>query len=85
MILSLEMTFEEFQHLARLYVVGALELDELSQFEEGMRFFGDAAEEYVHECRRLESVFALSLRPAAVKEDAKSRLLAMIRGAKGGK
>jgi hypothetical protein len=84
-MLTLEMTFEEFQHLARLYVVGALDLDELSQFEEGMRVFGDAAEEYVNECRWLESVFALSLRPGAVKEDAKSRLLSMIRGAKGGR
>jgi hypothetical protein len=82
-MLALEMTFEDFQHLARLYVVGALDLDDLSHFEEGMRLFGEAAEEYVQECRRLESVFALSLRPAAVKEDAKSRLLAMIRGAKG--
>ncbi len=85
MILPLAMTFEEFQNLARLYVVGALELDELSQFGEGLRHFGEAAEEYVDECRRLESVFALSLCPAPVKEDAKARLLAMIRGAKGGK
>lgn len=81
---SLEMTFAEFQHLARLYVVGALELDELSQFEEGRRLFGETAEEYIHECRRLEAVFALSLRPAPVKEDAKDRLLAMIWKAKGG-
>ena len=82
---ALEMTFEEFQHLARLYVVGALELDELSHFEEGMRQFGHEAEEYVHECRRLESVFALSLRRAVVKEDAKSRLLSMIGAAKRAK
>src|SRR3954467_8896829 len=45
-MLALEITFEDFTHLARLYVVGALELDELSHFEEGMRLFGDAAEEY---------------------------------------
>jgi hypothetical protein len=84
-MISLEMTFEEFQHLARLYVVGALELDELTDFEVGMRLFGAAAEEYVHECRRLEAAFALSLRPAQVREDAKARLLSMIRDAKGGK
>jgi hypothetical protein len=81
-MISLEMTFEDFQHLARLFVVGALELDELSEFEEGMRQFGEAAEKYVHDCRRLESALALSLRPGAVKEDARSRLLSRIRGAK---
>jgi hypothetical protein len=83
MIASIDMSFEEFQHLARLYVVGALELDELWHFEEGMRRFGDAAEKYVHECRRLESVFALSLRPGVVKDGAKSRLLSLIRNAQG--
>jgi hypothetical protein len=76
---ALLMNFEDFQHLARLYVVGALEAEEMQQFETGRAFYGSRAESYVRECRHLESAFALSLQRTPPKADAKTRLLSMIR------
>jgi hypothetical protein len=73
------MRYEQFQHLARLYVVGALELDELTEFEEGMRLYGEIAEEYLKECRRMEAALTLSLRRSAPRSDAKQSLLEAIR------
>jgi hypothetical protein len=73
------MSFEEFQHLARLYVVGALDEDEMLAFERSRRDFGEAAEEFVKECRQLSAAFALSLRPQPTREDAKQKLMNMIR------
>jgi hypothetical protein len=72
------MTYDDFQHLARLYVVGALDGAEMSAFEEGRRQFGKAADEYVAECRHLESVFALSLQPQRPKADAKRKLMNLL-------
>jgi hypothetical protein len=73
------MSFEEFQHHARLYVLGALDEEEMVAFEEGRRAFGAAAETFLDECRQLNSAFALSLRPQAPRADAKERLMAMVR------
>ena len=72
------MSFEEFQHLARLYVVGALDEDEMLAFENSRRHFGEAAEEFIRECRQLSAAFALSLRPQPPREDAKQKLMKMI-------
>ena len=74
------MHFEEFQHLARLSIVGALDPDELAQFQAGRREFGAAAEAFLDECRKLNAVFALSLRPCAPDPRTKARLLARIQG-----
>ena len=60
---TLKMTYQDFQHLARLYVVGVLEEDEMEQFRLGRTLFGEQAEEFINECRKLNSAFALSLRP----------------------
>jgi len=73
------MKFEEFQHHARLYILGALDEEEMVSFEEGRRRFGTAAEEYIQECRKLHAVFALSLDPHPPREDARERLMSMIR------
>ncbi len=35
------MTFESFQHAARLYVLGALEEEEMVDFEEARRDYGE--------------------------------------------
>jgi hypothetical protein len=72
------MSFEEFEHQARLYVVGALEHEELGEFENARREFGGRAEACIIECRRLNEVFALTLRPQAPREDAKNRLMSLI-------
>ena len=73
------MTFEEFQHLARLSVVGALDPDEEMQFKAGLRAFGEEAERFLKECRKLNAMFALSLRPCEPDPKTKERLLARIR------
>ncbi len=74
------MNFEEFQHLARLSVVGALDPDEMVQFQVGRLEFGVEAEAFMEECRKLNAVFALSLRPCAPDPRTKARLFAKIRG-----
>src|SRR4051812_3357989 len=73
------MTFAQFQEFARLYVVGALEDEELIKFEAGRELFGRRAEDYVHDCQKLQAVFALSLTPAPPARDAKARLMSLIR------
>ena len=74
------MNFEEFQHLARLSVVGALDADEAAQFQAGLLEFGAAAEVFLKECRKLNAVFALSLRPCEPDPRTKARLFARIQG-----
>ena len=73
------MNFEEFENLARLYVVGALEDGEEEAFQEATQDFGEQAEEMIAEFRQLNSVFALSLRPHPPHPDTKRKLLQAIR------
>jgi hypothetical protein len=72
------MNFEEFENLARLYVVGALDDEEMAAFEEVRKEFGSRAENFIQDCRKLNAAFALSLRPRAPKVDAKERLMSLI-------
>jgi hypothetical protein len=73
------MSFEEFQNRSRLYVIGALELDELEEFEKARKEFGQKAEDFIGECYNLHEAFALSLRPAKSSSALKERLMAMVR------
>ncbi|MDD5349888.1 MAG: hypothetical protein PHQ12_06730 [Chthoniobacteraceae bacterium] len=73
------MLFEEFQHLARLSVVDALDPDEQALFDAGRLAFGRDAELFLKECRKLNAVFALSLSPCAPDPRTKARLFARIR------
>ena len=73
------MNFEEFENLARLYVVGALEDGEEEAFQEAREDFGERAEETIAEFHQLNSVFALSLRPHPPHPDTKRKLLQAIR------
>jgi len=73
------MKFEEFEKLARLYVVGALEDGEEEAFEEARQDFGERAEEILAQFHQLNSVFALSLRPHPPHPDTKRKLLEAIR------
>jgi hypothetical protein len=73
------MNFEEFQNRARLYVIGALESDELEEFEEARKKFGQKAEDYIGECYALHEAFALSLQPAKSSSAIKDRLMSMVR------
>ena len=73
------MTFEEFENLARLYVVGALEDGEEEAFQDAREEYGERAEELVAEFRQLNSVFALSLQPHPPHPETKKKLLQAIR------
>ncbi len=73
------MSFEEFQNTARLYVLGALEPDEMETFEKARETFGKKAEDCIAECYALHEAFALSLRPAKSSAAIKERLMSMVR------
>ncbi len=76
------MNFERFQNQSRLYVIGALEPDEVEEFEKARKKFGKKAEDFITECYALHEAFALSLRPAKASAAIKDRLMAMVRGRK---
>jgi hypothetical protein len=73
------MNFEKFQDRARLYVIGALEPDELAEFESSRKEFGAKAEDFIGECYALHEAFALSLKPAKSSAALKDRLMSMVR------
>lgn len=79
------MNSEDFEHQARLYVLGAMDDDELAAFDRVRHEMGTEAERIIQECERLNSIFALSLRPTPPKPATKQRLLDMINSALGGK
>ena len=73
------MSFEEFQNRSRLYVIGALESEEMEEFEAARKKFGQKAEDFIAECYALHEAFALSLRPAKSSAAIKERLMSMVR------
>jgi hypothetical protein len=73
------MSFEEFQNRSRLYVLGALESEELEEFEEARKTFGQKGEDFIGECYALHEAFALSLKPAKASSAIKDKLMAMVR------
>jgi hypothetical protein len=76
------MSFSEFQNQARLYVIGALESEELEEFEKAREKFGKKGEEFITKCYALHEAFALSLRPAKSNAAIKERLMAMVKAKK---
>jgi len=76
------MNFSEFQNQSRLYVIGALEADELEEFEKARKKFGKKAEDFITKSYALHEAFALSLRPAKSSAAIKDRLMAMVRAKK---
>jgi len=78
------MSFEEFQNRSRLYVIGALEPEEMEEFERARETFGQRAEDFIGECYALHEAFALSLRPAKSSAAIKERLMLMVRERKQG-
>jgi hypothetical protein len=73
------MNFNEFQNQARLYVIGALEPEELEEFEKARTKFGKKGEEFITKSYGLHEAFALSLRPAKASAAIKERLMAMVK------
>ncbi|PYK86885.1 MAG: hypothetical protein DMF47_04890 [Verrucomicrobia bacterium] len=78
------MSFEEFQNRSRLYVIGALEPEEMEEFERARKKFGQKAEDFIGECYTLHEAFALSLRPAKSSAAIKERLMSMVQDRKQG-
>lgn len=76
------MNFSEFQNQARLYVIGALETEELEEFEKARTKFGKKGEDFITKCYALHEAFALSLRPAKASSAIKERLMAMVKAKK---
>ena len=76
------MNFEQFQNQSRLYVIGALEQDELEEFEKARRKFGKKADDFISKCYALHEAFALSLRPEKSSDAIKERLMAMVKAKK---
>ena len=76
------MNFEEFENQSRLYVIGALDSEELEEFERARAKFGKKAEDFIAKCYGLHEAFALSLRPAKSSAAIKERLMAMVRARK---
>ena len=73
------MNFEEFQSQSRLYVIGALEPEEVEEFERERKKFGKKAEDFVTRCHALHEAFALSLRSAKASAAIKEQLMSMVR------
>jgi hypothetical protein len=76
------MNFDQFQNQSRLYVIGALEPEELEEFEKARKKFGKKAEDFITKCYALHEAFALSLRPAQSSDAIKERLMAMVKAKK---
>ena len=72
------MNFEEFQNQSRLYVIGALEPEEVEEFDRKRKQCGKKAEDFVIQCYALHESFTLSLRTAAVSA-VKERVMARVR------
>ena len=73
------MNFAEFQNQSRLYVIGALEPEELEEFERERKKFGKKAEDFITQCYVLDESFALSVRPAKASAAIKERLMSIAR------
>ena len=73
------MNLEEFQSQSRLYVIDALEPEEVEEFERERKKFGKNAEDFVTQCYALHEAFALSLCSAKVSAAIKERLMSMVR------
>jgi hypothetical protein len=76
------MNFEQFQNQSRLYVIGALEQEEVEEFEKAREKFGKKAEDFITKCYALHEAFALSLQPAKSSAAIKERLMAMVKAKK---
>ena len=73
------MNFEDFQSQSRLYVVGALEPEEVEEFERERKTFGKSAEDFVTQCYALHEAFTLSLRSVKASAAIEERLMSMVR------
>jgi hypothetical protein len=73
------MNFDEFQNQSRLYVIGALEPEELEEFERERKKSGKKAEDFVTHCYALHEAFVLSVRPAKATAAIKEQLMSMMR------
>src|SRR5262245_3677813 len=76
---AFRMNFEEFQNQSRFYVVGALELGVVEEFERVLEKLGKKAEYVVTQCYASHEAFALSLRSLKASAAIKEQLMSMVR------
>jgi len=79
------MSYEEFQQMARLYIIGALDEEEQARFDIARALYGKRAEAFIDECQKFNALFALSLLPSQPSPATKRKLLARIRAAQEAK
>jgi len=63
-------------------LIGALEAEELDEFENARAKFGKKGEDFITKCYALHEAFALSLRPAKASDAIKERLMSMVKAKK---
>lgn len=73
------MSLEEFQNQSRLYVIGALQPEEMEEFERERKKSGKKAENFITQCYASHEGLTLSLRPAKASAAIKERLTSMVR------
>ena len=73
------MSLEEFQNQSRLYVIGALEPEEMEEFERERKKSGKKAENFITQCYVSHEALTLSLRSAKASAAIKDRLTSMVR------
>ena len=73
------MNFKQFKNQSRLYVIGALEPEQVERFERERKRFGKKADDFVTQSYTLHEAFALSLRSANTSAAMKERLMSMVR------
>jgi hypothetical protein len=73
------MNSEEFQNQSRLYVIGALQSEEMEEFERQRKKFGKKAEDFITQLYVLHEALALSVRPAKASAAIKEQLMSMVR------
>jgi hypothetical protein len=60
-------------------VIGALDLEELEEFETERKKSGKKAEDFITQCYALHEAFALSLRPEKTSAAIRERLMSFVR------
>jgi hypothetical protein len=75
------MTYEEFQQLARLFILGSLDAEEMERFHIARVCHGERAEAFLRECRDLAAALAVGLEPIPPAPETKARLMETIRDA----
>ena len=77
--MELKDKYKEFQNRSRLYVIGALEPEEMRKLSESAKSWAKRRKNSITQCYALHEAFAISVRPAkASTSNKKNRLMSMV-------